>query len=465
MNPYLSKDERESFVRLNTLAKIIEVIIRQYETVKSTDKTYLKFLRSAYTWLMKGLELRIEHLEESEKVRFYEQVLKLELIFVPSDKAKKEYADLRALKTTFAMSVEDFEDWYSFVIEATCKTCARTDYEECPARKVLSKYGVFPIDPSAKGRCQFSYGEALVNNHDSSDSVKLNQLWQQIDEMDAQLAEYDRLKTEINGILHPDGEGPESPSMCDLVAYIRADYRHFRNNDLDQTEQIRELTAVNNSMRQEIVSFKKALAESEVTIKKLQSENQELLSQYTNSLEPETFNEYPVTIGLASGGEFEYCLPEHMTKLLIAEIQRPKNYRSICAQYVTGQFVAVDLQDVVSLQVKDLPPGDWVKNRIAESSVRELPQETERFKIECKCGSEYAASMVAGRTKAKCRDCQSAVFADREAKSIVDNDGTPAILMTNRYFVSTEPRPEKLVSASIHKQGSSEYKDPCKIFG
>jgi hypothetical protein len=40
---------------------------------------------------------------------------------------------------------------------------------------------------------------------------------------EARLAEHDRLHADLNAVLHPNGDGPAAPSLCDLVAYVRAD--------------------------------------------------------------------------------------------------------------------------------------------------------------------------------------------------------------------------------------------------
>lgn len=40
-------------------------------------------------------------------------------------------------------------------------------------------------------------------------------------ELSNRLAEYERLKHELNRALHPNGDGPTNPSMCDLVAFVR----------------------------------------------------------------------------------------------------------------------------------------------------------------------------------------------------------------------------------------------------
>lgn len=43
------------------------------------------------------------------------------------------------------------------------------------------------------------------------------------DALAANMAEHQRLHRELNTILHPDGNGPSAPSLCDLVSYVRSD--------------------------------------------------------------------------------------------------------------------------------------------------------------------------------------------------------------------------------------------------
>ncbi|MCC5468126.1 DUF5651 domain-containing protein [Pelosinus baikalensis] len=67
-------------------------------------------------------------------------ISKLRIMFMATPEAVQANKDMLQLKSTLPIYVEDFQDWYSFVIESTCKTCTRADYTECAARRVLSKY-------------------------------------------------------------------------------------------------------------------------------------------------------------------------------------------------------------------------------------------------------------------------------------------------------------------------------------
>lgn len=93
---------------------------------------------------------------------------------LPKPEALKANKELLALRSVLPMKIQDFEDWYSVVIEGTCKVCQRKDYAECLARRVMTDYGVYPVNPDAVSTCQYSYideelqgvgivGEAMLN--------------------------------------------------------------------------------------------------------------------------------------------------------------------------------------------------------------------------------------------------------------------------------------------------------------
>ena len=48
-----------------------------------------------------------------------------------------------------------------------------------------------------------------------------------------QLAEYERLKQELNRVLHPKGDGPVAPAFCDLVAYAEGDQERLRQTEAE----------------------------------------------------------------------------------------------------------------------------------------------------------------------------------------------------------------------------------------
>lgn len=70
MKPYLSRDEKEYFIRLSAMMVLLEEAIASYAKANSTDKDFLKLLRTGRTNLQKALQLRGSALEPSAKQEF-----------------------------------------------------------------------------------------------------------------------------------------------------------------------------------------------------------------------------------------------------------------------------------------------------------------------------------------------------------------------------------------------------------
>lgn len=453
MNAYLSRDEKENLVRLMTLRVQLEKVIELYSSLKSVDKKFLSELRHARTRLENSADIRLAYLDDQAKENLMLSIAKLRIMFMATPEAIQANKDMLQLKSTLPINAEDFQDWYEFVIEHSCKTCTKADYKECAARRVLSKYAVVPVDPEAKEKCQYSYASDLASNSAApglTEKPEFVNLGTEFEALQVRVSEYDRLKMVINDILHPNGDGPANPSMCDIVAYIRSDWDRFG-------KEIQEL--------------------------RQQAEEMQIKPQDTNSKKEDSdLNDedgLPVTLVLNNGLKIVMHLPIHMTECLIAEIKRPSRFsRSICARFVDDEFVAIDMQEVVAMHVSGLADVEWNQPRAPQMQSTST-NEQERYRIECSCGAEYFANMYngfpGGRTKGRCRECQSTVFADRQADKIPDpSDGVEAMLLTNRYFVSREPyqahepSPEKSIKRDLrnisHNHGR-EYKDPCQLIG
>ena len=157
MNSYLSREEKESFVRLLCLATVLEKAVDTYAGVESTDKGFLGELRHARTRLDKAIKMRRDALDAEADDGLVASVAKVHLMFLPTPEAKKAHEEMLKLQNVLPINADDFNDWYGFVINSTCRVCQRTDYEQCDARRILTKYGVWPIDPEAKTKCQYSY--------------------------------------------------------------------------------------------------------------------------------------------------------------------------------------------------------------------------------------------------------------------------------------------------------------------
>lgn len=164
MNPYLAREEKEAFVRLLCLAVQLEQAIDTYAGFNSTDKTFLAELRHARTRLEKATKIRRGALTSDDDKKLIRDVSRVHLMFLATPEAKREHAEMLKLKSVIPMDGGDMNDWYEFVIESTCKVCRRTDYEACVARRILAKYGVWPVDPGAAGKCQYSYQDGVAND-------------------------------------------------------------------------------------------------------------------------------------------------------------------------------------------------------------------------------------------------------------------------------------------------------------
>ncbi len=398
MNPYLSREEKERFIRVTALASMLDDAVEGYAGAKSTDPAFLKSLRMGRTMLQKALTIRANALDQDARDEFYKQISKLEFIWVPTAEAKKHLDEIMALKTTLPMELQDFEDWYCGVIETTCKTCLRDDYTECQIRRVLAKYGVYPIDPGATDKCQYCY----VGTPESD---------------------------------KPIGETEAEPVPVNKYNLAVAEY-----NALD--------ARIHNEYLPEI-------AELELRIAQLESMPAPTApdpAQEEASVPETSDGLVPVTLGLLGGNKLVLDLPEYFAAHLIDEMRRPsRNSRPFSACHVGGELVAVDMQDVVTIQAPGMeyrPQRPFTPRPAAEY---EDTGERERYRVECECGAEYFCSMNVGRDYARCRECKSKVYADRQAERMPDpTDGAEATLLTNRYRAERD-RP-------------AEYVDPCDPF-
>lgn len=53
-------------------------------------------------------------------------------------------------------------------------------------------------------------------------------IYKELEELRLYKREHERLKKELNKILHPNNDGPKNPSFCDIVAYVRGDLRKLK---------------------------------------------------------------------------------------------------------------------------------------------------------------------------------------------------------------------------------------------
>ncbi|AIF52036.1 hypothetical protein UFO1_2489 [Pelosinus sp. UFO1] len=405
------------------MSDVLKDAIDIYAGLESTDKAFLSELRHGKTRINKAIAYRRSALDKEADEKLTASVAKLHPMFLPTPEAKKAHKEILELQTTLPMNVEDFQDWYSFVIETTCKTCTRADYEECPARRVLNKYEVFPFDPEAKNKCQYSYAMPEENEIASLGIVS---------------AVTSNDTGETLAKIQDDCECVELREAKQQINIMENDYKALYERNRNLIQQVEELT----------------------------------IEQINDSLEcdseEETGDYMSIEILLNTGEKPSMCLPARMVECLMEEIKRPNRLtRSICSQHVNDELITIDMQNVVAIHVTGLPELDWIRPQ----PVYEYTTEQERYRVECKCGAEYFCNMNPSRPKARCRDCQSIVYADRGAGKVVDPcNTTGATLLTNRYYVEDKPKVSEHIENSsghdlreISKNNGRGYKDPCKI--
>ena len=168
-----------------------------------------------------------------------------------------------------------------------------------------------------------------------------------------------------------------------------------------------------------------------------------------------------------------------MAQHLLAEIRRPQRpARGIVACRFGGKLLEVDMAEVATIQTDNLLDFTWniqpVTMATKQPECQPLPPvskneittgDTERFFLQCKCGSTYFLTLQADTKRARCRYCSAPVFADRQADRIYEQRlDAEAVLMTNTYFVQ-QPKEDRLppVSPAVCS-GRSGYADPCNPF-
>ncbi|RGS72025.1 DUF5651 domain-containing protein [Mitsuokella sp. AF21-1AC] len=162
MNPYLNHAEKVNMTRLMVYSYELEETIAEYQKAKNVDKDFLKWLRSASTYLNKAMERRYNLMEYDQAMEFSRNARTLRPMIVPSDRERAELKRLKNLQDTLVISMDDFETWYKCVIPQTCGKCQKKKYKECAQRKFLMRYSCDPVNPGAVGCCQYSYPAAGI---------------------------------------------------------------------------------------------------------------------------------------------------------------------------------------------------------------------------------------------------------------------------------------------------------------
>ncbi len=393
MNPYLAREEKSNFVRLTSLIQLVEDVLEAYSNAKNVDPAFMKYLRMGKTFLEKAIIIRTEYLDRTAKDELLKQCGRLEFICVPSLEAKKEMKATLALQSTIPMEMQDFTDWYCEVIETTCKTCTREAYEECQIRRVLTKYGVYPIDASTTNKCQYSYvgtpeAETLVEVE--SDAVPAEKYNQAVVELTAAIERIENAEKQC-------GKLSIELERCNVgkadTARIEAEYRELaiKFDDLsikvesEYLPEIERLRKRNEEMEAANAAVIAAVAAHEVAKEKMIDAMKSLLEKQDDVPAPRKEEAKPPT-------------PIHA-------VERPTSA-------------------------------------------------SQQYRVECKCDAEYFCRMNPGRQTAGCRDCSAPVYVDLNAKGIKNPFGDgDVVLLTNRYRTeSVRAMPAKQFSGKEYQE-------------
>jgi len=133
MNPYVSANEKAQLIRVILMKDVLKDAIDIYASLDSTDKIFLAELRHGRTRIEKAVKLRRLALENDADDKLLTAAAKLEPMFLARPEARKAHKEALELRSTVPIDIDDLQDWYGFVIESTCKSCTKTDYQECSA--------------------------------------------------------------------------------------------------------------------------------------------------------------------------------------------------------------------------------------------------------------------------------------------------------------------------------------------
>lgn len=155
---YLNKSEKNNLVQFASLLGMVEKSIEDIGEIPTTDKEYLRYLRTGRSWLAKAIELRLDNLDDDACRDFLKHTKRIEpILFIPSSQAKKEWALVKEMESTVCIPIDQFQDLYCEVIEKTCKVCVEKDYKKCGMYLPLLENNITAISPDAVDRCPYSY--------------------------------------------------------------------------------------------------------------------------------------------------------------------------------------------------------------------------------------------------------------------------------------------------------------------
>lgn len=351
MNQYLGKKEKHGFIQFVSLLGSIEEKIEELSTIPSTDKQYLKHLRTAKTWLRKAVELRVSALDDDAKNDLWRHVNRVEpIVFIPSAQAKHELKTLQEAENVVHIPIDDFQDLYCEMIEKTCKVCVEEGYKECAIYRVCIANNIFPPSPeAAPDRCPYTYvdnEEALAELDKNTEHRRIRQNIAALDMAEVRITEKikecESLRAEIT---------QKDIEVCKLQGTIEKLER-----------KVQEEGAMNASLQRGIADDKKRfqearqkLEENARTIDELKKERAWLradVEDMTRQLADYQAKEHQPTGKLTIYFRGGQTITDTFTKDQIMELYAAYEARKRIEVQMDSKLLVIDMSAVIVMEVK-----------------------------------------------------------------------------------------------------------------
>ena len=351
MNQYLGKKEKHGFIQFVSLLGSIEEKIEELSTVPSTDKQYLKHLRTAKTWLRKAVELRVSALDDDAKNDLWRHVNRVEpIVFIPSAQAKHELKTLQEAESVVHIPIDDFQDLYCEMIEKTCKVCVEEGYKECSIYRVCIANNIFPPSPeAAPDRCPYTYvdnEEALRELDKNTEHRRIRQNIAALDmakeRVTEKIKECEALRGEIT---------QKDIEVCKLQGTIEKLER-----------KVQEEGALNASLQRAIADDKKRFQEARQKLEEnartiddlkkerawLRADNEDMTRQLADYREKEHQPTGKLTIYFRGG----QTITDTFTKEQIMELHAAYQSRKRIELQMDSKLLVVDMSAVIVMEVE-----------------------------------------------------------------------------------------------------------------
>lgn len=149
----LNSQQKNDLIILDTLCYNLEKALQNWRQSKtmSSRKKAMTALKTACTWMNKGLRLILDDLDEGDIQALNRRKAANEVVLMPivtEEQLKKKNPDIK-----YWMSQEQANDLAEAVIEVYCKNCTKAP-EKCEVRDLFMKWEI-PGVVGQYDRCQY----------------------------------------------------------------------------------------------------------------------------------------------------------------------------------------------------------------------------------------------------------------------------------------------------------------------